>query len=193
MSSDLAEAPLDRLRAIERARAKVMLRAALEAVGAVCFLALCFGVGYAFGPIGLRPVELIALGSGALVLGLIFARPLALRRGRSEARSRWWLREGLAKRPVLVFDGYVLLDDEVVLASTVERLERDEDKLLIRYRDPVADGPMLRELTGPKRGLDALADALGVTRGDSAAGESSAESSKEGAPEGASPEGAKLS
>mgnify|MGYP006287491793 FL=1 len=156
-----AGSPLDRLRAIERRRhrATVLTTALVVAAGLALFAS--FAVGHALGPTAMRPLEhLIGLGA-ALLLAVAVARPLATRRRDRGARSKWrGLREGRQNRTVVVYDDHVVIDDEVVLARTVERAERRDGQLLLRYLDPVAAGPLIRELEGPARALDAIADAL---------------------------------
>lgn len=156
----IVEAPLDRVRSIERRQLRAGIGAATAAVGYALLLFAAFAAGHMLGPTPLAPLEAVLGASGCLLVGLLAARPLARRRREAGATSRWDLMEGSGRRRVLVFEGHVLLDQEVVLKESVERVERSGDALLVRYQDPVAAGPLLRELSGNPRGLDAVADAL---------------------------------
>lgn len=160
MSEADERSPLDRVRAIERGRAHAAWRALFASTSTGLLLATSFALGHRFGPTPLQLSEAAVIVSGFLLVAVLAARPLARRWRDQGALGRWLLQEGRARRRALIFEDYVLLDEEVVLKATVDRAERCEDRLLLRYQDPVAAGPLLRELTGPTRGLDAVADAL---------------------------------
>jgi hypothetical protein len=157
----MTSAALERVRDIEQARARASLGAHAGVLASAALLFASFVIGYALGPSSLRWLELVLGGAGALLLGLAVAKPFARRRRDAGARARHVLREGRSKRQALIFDDYVLLDEEPVLRESVDRVERAGQKIVLRYQDPVAGGPLLRELEGPGRALDAIADALG--------------------------------
>lgn len=58
------------------------------------------------------------------------------------------------------FEGYLTIGDEIVLDDTLERAERQDRRLVIRYIDPRFSGPVIRELEGDARDLDRLRHAL---------------------------------
>lgn len=119
-----------------------------------------FLVGHVMGPVPMRTVEVVLGGSGALLVGFGLAGWFARRSRERGARGVHQLREGSGRKRVVVFEGYVTVDDEIVLAETVHRRERGDGSLLVRYEDPVAAGPLIREWQGAGRALDAVADAL---------------------------------
>ena len=55
-----------------------------------------------------------------------------------------------------MFDDHLMIDQEIVLLSTVDTAELKESSLLLRYRDPRFDGRLLRELEGDKSLLKRL-------------------------------------
>lgn len=54
------------------------------------------------------------------------------------------------------------IDDEVVLRSAVRAVDLHDGRLVVRYVDPRASGPVLRELEGPSETLTRLRAALPV-------------------------------
>ncbi len=104
--------------------------------------------------------ELIAGIAAALVLGVLLA--LLMNRYRLERDAKWMgaVREGARRRRVALFGDYFTVDREIVIASTVEQASLEGDALRLRYLDPVVDGPVLREFTGPRADLARLASAL---------------------------------
>lgn len=152
--------PLDRVRRIEAETARSSAWVTLLAVIWALALATAFLLGHAYGPTPLRALEAALAYSGLLLIALAVARPVARRRILRDARAQWSLFEGQTRRSVLVFDDHVRIDGEIVLGDTVDTVRREGDSLLLRYQDPVAGGPLLREWTGSGRALDAVADAL---------------------------------
>ena len=160
VSTASSRSPLDRVRSIERGRSQATLVTYAWALGVALLLFASFAVGHLLGPTPLGAVE-AALGfAGATLIGLGVARPMARRRRDRGARGRVELIEGRARRRVLLFDDYVLVDGEPILGESVHRVERAEGHVVIRYQDPVAGGPLLRELEGSPRALDRVMDAL---------------------------------
>lgn len=152
--------PLERIRAIERRLVWDAISTTVASVSVAVLLFVAYAVGHSLGPVKMRSIEAVLGLSGMTLVALGVARPLTQRQRQRRARGSYTLSEGQSRRRALVFDDYVLLDQEVVLAATVERVERTESGLVVRYVDPVASGPLLREWAGSSQALDAVADAL---------------------------------
>ena len=98
--------------------------------------------------------------SGTLVLGVLLA--WWSNRGRLEQGATWMgqVKEGQRSRRVAIFDKYVTIDREIVVPTTVEKAAVEGESLMLRYVDPVAEGPVLREFAAPRSDLTRIADAL---------------------------------
>lgn len=154
--------PLDQVRAIERRRFRANLKAGWLTAGVVLLLVGSFMGGYGLGPAPFRPVEVV-VGASLLALVaavLVFLGPIARGRHIRGARGVWALREGRLERKVVLFDDHLCIGAEIVLRSTMQRVEREGDRLVLRYQDPVAAGPLLRELTGSPAVLEEITAAL---------------------------------
>lgn len=160
LRADRPVSPIDRVRAIEALRFRTMLRATVGLVGSVMALVLSFFLGHSLGPTPVVLTEAAGAVGVAVLLAVLGARPIGRWRWDASAEARWWVFEGPRRRRARLFAEHVEIDDEVVLLDRVDRAERIEAKLVLRYQDPVAGGPLLREFDGPSRTLDALADAL---------------------------------
>lgn len=152
--------PLQELRAVEAGRRRTLVRSMSWTLVGSVFVFLCFAVGHWLGPVPLRAPEFAAGLLLALVLGIALGIPWGLKRRDQEALGRYQVQEGPRRRRLLVFDQYWLIDDEILLLSTVLRSELHKGKLLLRYRDPVAEGPLLREFLIPEKAWSALAQSL---------------------------------
>lgn len=152
--------PLDRVRSIEARRSRDAVAVMVLSVGVAISFCAAFVIGHLMGPSPIRPVEVVLGVSGVLMIALGVARPIVRRHVNRFASRRLLVREGAARRGVLLFPDHVIVDGEVILPETVESVRRSGDQLLLRYRDPVASGPLLREWSGSSRALDVLADAL---------------------------------
>ena len=147
---------------------RIERRASREALGikvvVACWaatLASAFVLGHSLGPTALAPVEIAGVYGGLLILGLVLAPVAVRRRAGARALHRWTLFEGQTRREVVAFSDHLRVDDEIVLLDTVERAQVEGGVLVVRYRDPVAGGPLLREWAGkrsrPLADLDAVA------------------------------------
>jgi hypothetical protein len=158
--SEDRDAHLTRLAEIQRARKVRTVGGALTSIAVGQLLFAAFAFGHSRGPVPLQPLELL-IGMGlALVFGAVLA--VVTTRRRLETTSKFVLRltEGRHRRRVAVFSDFFTIDQEVVLGGTVETLDVEDDKLVLRYIDPRFDGPVLRELEGTPNVLGRLVDAM---------------------------------
>lgn len=159
-----AASPLERVRSIEARRGRDAAAMTATCVAVALGLSGAFLVGHMAGPTPLRVVEVVLGISGMILIALGVARPLVRQHVNRRAKTRLLLKEGNYRRRVMLFPDYIWVEGEVILPETVETIRRQGDQLLLRYRDPVAAGPLLREWTGSGRALDQLADAMDAQR-----------------------------
>ena len=126
-----------------------------SAVGQLLFASFAFG--HSRGPLRMRWAELGGGMAAVLVGSLILSTWLARRRRRQMVEWRATVTEGDKKRAVEAFEGYVMVSDEIILPETVHKAEVEEERLVLRYRDPRVGGPVLRELSGAPQDLRRLA------------------------------------
>ena len=160
MISTTIEGARTRIKTIRAQRSARALIGLLIALTTSQLLFVSFTLGYWLGPSRLPAREVFVGVTATLILGIVVA--ILFGRGRLERGSRWAgvLREGQRSRRVAIFADYVTIDREILVRDTVERAEIDGEALVLRYVDPVADGPVLRELTGPRADLKRLAEML---------------------------------
>ena len=157
---DSYSSELEKVEAIQRRWRSADIIQSVWLLAVSWLLVASFVFGFELGPASLRMMELVILSLVTLILVFVIRGPLARRCRERAAQNGWRLREGASSRRILAFDSYLLVDDEIILRSSVERVRREGDQLIIRYQDPAVDGPMLRELTGSARVMDAVADAF---------------------------------
>lgn len=132
-------------------------------IGILQLLLAAFIIGYVVGPAQLPGREVFVGVTSALVLGVLISMLFGRRRLERDAVWTGALNEGSKRRRIAVFDDHVTVDSEILVPSTVERADLAGEALTVRYVDPVAEGPVLREFTGPRADLARLASALGAT------------------------------
>lgn len=139
------------------------MRGLLLSIGTLQLLLAAFVIGYVVGPAQLPAREVFVGVTGALVLGVLIS--ILFGRRRLEQGAVWTgaLNEGPKRRRVAVFGDHVTVDSEILVPDTVERADLNGEALTVRYVDPVAEGPVLREFTGPRADLARLASALGAS------------------------------
>ena len=149
-----------RLKDIRSRRSTRALTGLLVAVGSLQLMVLSFVGGYLFGPGELPAREVFVGVTTAFVLGV--ALSLLFGRRRLERGASWVgaLSEGAQRRRVALFDDHVTVDREILVPMTVERADLSGESLTVRYIDPIAEGPVLREFSGPRADLARLATAL---------------------------------
>lgn len=161
IGSATADELLERLHAVERRRRMDGLSGLLSAIALGQLFFAAFAFGHSRGPLPLRWLEVLAGMTGVLLVSTLVA--WAWRRRRLEKRAQAVLRvqEGGRRRRVALYEGYLTIDTEVVLAGSVTRVDRTEpEALVVRYVDPRHAGPVLRELDGPASVLDRIVEAL---------------------------------
>ena len=151
---------LSRLLRVQRQRRAEAFLATLfnVVVGQVFFASFAFG--YMRGPGPVAAHEWVIGASTVFLTGLLVSGLLARRR--RERRASWCLKLVEREKPcrVVRFDGYLTIGDEIVLDDAVQKAEREDGRLVLRYLDPRFSGPVLRELEGDATDLDRLRNAL---------------------------------
>lgn len=162
-AAELSDAELlERLTVVERRRRVESVAGALTTVAVGQLLFAAFAFGHSRGPMPLRSVEVLVGILGTFVLSLIVAQVFRRRRLLRRATTVLRLREGPRIRRVALFEGYLAIDDELVLPEAVQSVTEDGERLLLRYRDARHGGPVLRELEGAAQ---SLAQVAGAARG----------------------------
>lgn len=166
--SDERDDRLRRLAEIQRARRVRSIGGALTwiAVGQLFFAAFAFG--HSRGPVPLRPIELLAGMGLALIFGSVLAVGTTRRRLENTSQLVLRLTEGRHRRRIAVFQDFFTIDQEVVLGGTVERIDRNDERMTIRYLDPRFDGPVLREFAGHPSPIEKLCAELQTMKSASA-------------------------
>ncbi|MEO1337056.1 MAG: hypothetical protein AAFV29_15535 [Myxococcota bacterium] len=155
-----AETARTRVKTIRAQRSQQALIALLGTIGIFQLLFVSFALGYWVGPSRLPAQEVFIGITTAIVLGILVSALLGRRRQLSGAQWHGFLKEGARRRAVALFDDYVTIDKEIIVPATVERAALDGESLQLRYVDPVAEGPVLRELSGRRADLKRLTDVL---------------------------------
>ncbi|MBX2812364.1 MAG: hypothetical protein KTR25_11165 [Myxococcales bacterium] len=151
---------LERILAISRSWRWAAMVRSIRLVAALALFLTSYALGYSYGPSSLQVYEFVGLALAALVFAALMSWRLDRRLQAQAAQARWKVREGDKSRQVLSFDTYILVDQEVILHSLVEKVQKESDRLIVRYRDAEAGGPRLREWGGHPEVLDALSRAL---------------------------------
>lgn len=160
MSPSDATDLLSRLQEVEQRRRLESVAGLLSAIAVGQLLFAAFAFGHAQGPTALRLTEVLAGLTGALLISVIAASLLRRRRLERRAERVLILAEGRHKRRIAIYERHLTIDDEVVLFDAVRGVEPSEGRLVVRYQDPRAGGPVLRELEGVSSALDDVARAL---------------------------------
>lgn len=160
MSDDDREQLRTRLAVIQRERKLKWLGGFLSSTAVAQLLFASFAFGHSRGPMPLTPLELVAGMGLALVFGVSLAFLTSRRRMEKRSSLVARLSEGRHTRRVAVFDDFFTIDQEVVLDGSIDRLDVQDDKLVLRYVDPRFDGPVLRELGGTPTVLEKLVNAV---------------------------------
>jgi hypothetical protein len=149
---------LSELHAVEQGRRGRVISGLLStvAVGQLFFAAFAFG--HARGPMPLRALEVLVGMSFALMISVFLAGLFRRRRLERAADVVLTFQEGRRRRRIALFDGYLSVDDEVVLVSAVQSAEVDSGHLILRYLDPT-HGPVLRDLEGTAEDLERVVGA----------------------------------
>ena len=157
-----------RIKEIRAERSSRALLGLLGSIGVFQLLYVCFAIGYWMGPSRLPEREVLVGVSGALAIGVVIA--VLTHRRRLERGAKWLgtLREGRQARRIALFDEYITVDREILMPSVVERAELDGESLRIRYVDPIAEGPVLREFSGARSDLAQVAGALKMSEAPAA-------------------------
>ncbi len=150
----------ERFEDIKRQRTLQSVAGALSSVVVCQVLFASFAVGHQRGPTPMTPLELIAGVTLALVLGIAFALPTIRRRLETDAEFRLGAVEGRHKRRVVLFEDHLVIDQDVVLLPAIDKAELKGTGLVLRYRDPTLEGPVLRELEGEESKLKRLQSEL---------------------------------
>jgi hypothetical protein len=151
---------LEQLSSVERRRRLESVAGALSTVAVGQLLFAAFAFGSSRGPVPLLGAEVLIGILGTLVLSVLVAQVFRKRRLLRRATAVLRLREGPRLRRVALFEGYLTVDEEVVLPAAVQSATVEQDRLLLRYRDARHGGPVLRELEGPAAALGQVADAV---------------------------------
>ena len=163
MNHSVPEALLSRLLKVQRRRrADAFLATTFNVIVGQLLLA-SFVLGYARGPGSMAVYEVVGGVLVVLVLSLVFNRLLARRR--RERHASWVVRLVERNKPCRVarFDGYVTIGDEIVLDETVQKAEREDGRLILRYLDPRFSGPVLREFEGSGSDLERVREAVAAS------------------------------
>lgn len=156
-TDEVARQHIDKIRQRWRLSARLQN---LRLLGMGALLVVSFSLGYAYGPSPIRPLEV----GGVMLLILFVLWPIGQRLARRHrvrsAHSALWFREGELSKQALLYDGYIMLENEVILSDSIEQVRREADRIIFRYRDPIAEGPRLRELIGHPKGLDEMVQML---------------------------------
>jgi hypothetical protein len=147
--------------AIVRRRAMDATWAVLWSIGSAELMFASFAIGASFGPVPLRPIEVLLGSTAFFISGAILSFWLARRRQERGARLHARVREGRKEHRVVLFDDHLTIGGEVVLREAITSTELDDRGLVVRYRDPRFDGAVLRELTGDRQVLEELARGIG--------------------------------
>src|SRR5688500_3421814 len=107
------EAPVERHNAILRRRAMDAMWAVLFAIGAAELLFVSFAIGSAFGPVPLRPIEVLLGSTSFFIVGAIASFWMARRRQERGALLKTRVREGRKEHRVVVFDDHLTIAGEV--------------------------------------------------------------------------------
>jgi hypothetical protein len=142
--------------AILRRRAIEATWAVLWSVGSAELLFASFAIGATLGPVPLRPIEVLLGSTVFFAIGVIASFWLARKRQEAGSRFQTRVRDGRHERRVVVFDQYLTIGPEVVIKEAITEVALDERGLVLRYRDPRFEGPVLRELSGETADLEEL-------------------------------------
>lgn len=146
----------DRQAALAERRAKGATLAFFIAIGSAELMFLSFAVGSALGPFPLRPLEIVLGSTASFALGAGAATLMARRHLLKGSRFSCVVVEGRKKHRVVLFDDYLTIGREIVLREAIESVVVEARGLVLRYKDPKHDGPVLRELSGAVGELEAL-------------------------------------
>lgn len=114
---------------IRRARARTSFRALLISIATAQLLFWSFALGATFGA---RPLIMPELLSGALFslgLGTLMSWPSIRRRLDADALASARVREGRKKRRIAVYEDHVVVDQQIILRASIQRVEADADIL----------------------------------------------------------------
>jgi hypothetical protein len=142
---------------LRKQRIAIAARALLSSLMVAQVLFASFAVGAHFGPVPLRPLELLLGSSMAILFALVVAPAVIRRRLEDGATLTASLREGRKTTRVVLFDDYLVLGPEIVLKASITSAEIDGSVLVLRYRDPRFEGVVLRELSGETPLLERIA------------------------------------
>lgn len=150
----------ERLTEIRKRRAVDVAWSVFLSIGLSELFFAAFAFGASFGPGPLTHLELILGLAGAFALGAAASYLVARRSVERHARFITRVEEGRRQPRIVVFDDYLTIDREIVPKMAIVDSALEPRGLVIRYRDPLYEGAVLRELSADRITLERLRAAL---------------------------------
>ena len=150
----------DRHSEIQRQRSVDATWAVVSGIGTAELLFASFAIGTSLGPAPLRPLEVLVLSTLVFILGGVASLIISKKRHEKGARHVVRVDEGRKHTRIVVFEDYFTIGNEVVLKADVRSASLEDQKLVLRYKDPRFEGAVLRELSGARADLAGLRERL---------------------------------